>query len=514
MNIPVTAQYLLLPVEKNSPALRLTLSVGEKLLHEMELQLSKRSCCDFCAVVDVKDYQGQTLIIQGLPEELEGELSFQEEKPAYPAPAPKLHFAPPVGWMNDPNGLVCQDGVYHLFYQHNPYGVVWGNMHWGHTWSKDLIHWQQPEIALYPDDNGTIFSGSGVVDEKGIAGYGENALLFYYTAAGGKNQRDKEAGFTQRMAYSTDGGKTLVKSPAFCIPQIEGENRDPKVFYHKPSQGYIMVLYLDGHEFALLRSEDLQNWRELQRLSFRSMWECPDLFELNVRGTDEKKWVFWSADGYYVTGQFDGWKFRPESDVKTAYQGRLPYAAQTYSGTPGRTVMIPWLRQGHPHGNHCGVMGIPMELDLVRDSHGCHIAFTPVQEYQAMKAEGVQLTEEYVLSGKPVELVVTWPARVARGQTDIHVSGITISVDFDREIIRVTESASHAWKLDAEITVGQRMELHVVVDNEVLEIFNTNGTLYGAVEVSENALEQTIRMGGSAQRDVLPGSAMVYPVNV
>jgi ribosome-associated translation inhibitor RaiA len=113
-----------------------------------------------------------------------------------------------------------------------------------------------------------------------------------------------------------------------------------------------------------------------------------------------------------------------------------------------------------------------------------------------------------------VELVVTWPARVARGQTDIHVSGITISVDFDREIIRVTESASHAWKLDAEITVGQRMEIHVVVDNEVLEIFNTNGTLYGAVEVSENALEQTIRMGGSAQRDVLPGSAMVYPVNV
>lgn len=512
----ISARYLWLPVRKEPPAARLFLLVDGDIIQEIDIHLGQKERYDFYAAVDMKEHLGKTLEIKGLPEGFEEGVFLRDGKPEYSAPAPKLHFAPTTGWLNDPNGLVYCDGIYHLFYQYNPYGLVWGNMHWGHTWSRDLIHWQEPEIALSPDDTGRMYSGSGLVDKEGKAGYGKNALLFYYTATEGKSfwSMRKGQNVTQRLAYSVDNGHTIVKTGRVVFSQGRGEDRDPKVFYHKESGAYIMALYLDSREFMLLRSENLLDWKECQRMNFKGMWECPDLFELQVRGSKEKKWVFWSADGYYVVGSFDGWYFRQESEVQTAYIGRLPYAAQTYSNTEGRTVMVPWLRQGQPRGTHCGLMGLPMELDLVHDVQGYHIAFTPVREYQALKGEPVPLTEGYQMNGKPAEVALIWPAGTNSGQIDLFVGDLQIRLDFAREMLRVKDADSHYWKLDADLFTDRRLELSFIVDNEVVEIRNGLGTLYGVVEAQEDVLEHAIRLEAPTKAEATPQSALVYPVRV
>ena len=238
---------------------------------------------------------------------------------------PALHFTAETGWINDPNGLVYADGVYHLYYQWNPFGTEWGNMHWGHAVSRDLITWEHRPVALMPDEFGTVYSGCGWQDHEGVAGFGKDALLFYYTAAGGSNQWSTDQGnkHTQRLAISTDGGETLQKVGT-VIEHIKGENRDPKIFWHAESGAYIMVLYLDGTEFAIFRSADLLHWQESQRFSAERMWECPGLFALPVEDRPgEKKWVFWSADGYYRIGDFDGYAFHPETEVLTGYDTKL-----------------------------------------------------------------------------------------------------------------------------------------------------------------------------------------------
>ena len=184
--------------------------------------------------------------------------------------------------------------------------------------------------------------------------------MFYYTAAGGSNKWSVDAGnkHTQWLAVSYDGGDTLEKKQEI-LGHIKGENRDPKVFYHKESDSYIMALYLEENEFAIYRSDDMIHWTESQRFEAEGMWECPNLFKLQVEGEPEEyHWVFWSADGYYMTGSFDGYKFTPDSEVLMAYETKLPYAAQTYEGVEDRTILVSWLRTENDRGGYRGMMAI------------------------------------------------------------------------------------------------------------------------------------------------------------
>ena len=263
MILNVEKPYIWLPVSKNAPERKLHFYIEGKKIQEIDIHLGKTDC-EFYGCWDASAFLGKDLQIEGADKELlEG--IFCYGKPydnVYPY-RPKLHAAPATGWHNDPNGMVYADGFYHLYYQWNPYGSMWGNMQWGHVKSKDLYHWEQEGLAIAPDETGTVYSGCGIQDKDNLTGYGEGALLYFYTAAGGRNQWSVDAGnlFTQRLAYSTDGGKTLQRSEKFCMPHIVNENRDPKVFYHKESKAFIMVLYLDGYDFAVYRSTYLLNWK-------------------------------------------------------------------------------------------------------------------------------------------------------------------------------------------------------------------------------------------------------------
>ena len=224
---------------------------------------------DYFARFTVKDFTGKTLILKGCGDEAffagirqvdcefeESDLDFSNES----LPRPKYHFTAARGWINDPNGLVYKDGVYHLYFQYNPFDTRWENMSWGHATSRDLINWTQQETVMYPDENGYMFSGSGFVNKNGCLGLPEDALMFYYTAAGECRPWTAERLFTQRLAYSIDGGKTLIKTDRGVVPVISHENRDPKVFWHEETKSYIMILWVDGNEFAILRSTDLEKW--------------------------------------------------------------------------------------------------------------------------------------------------------------------------------------------------------------------------------------------------------------
>ena len=475
MIITVTSNYLWMGVSRKAEVRKLHFFCDKKKIKEIDIRLAEDEA-EYFAAADLSIFSGREIEITGdFPEDLFKEMHLSDKKPvnAY-AYRPLLHFTPETGWMNDPNGLVFKDGTYHLFNQWNPYGTDWGNMHWGHAVSRDLIHWEYKETAMEPDETGTMFSGSGFIDTADDAGFGKEALLFFYTAAGGANQWSREAGnpFTQQLAVSLDHGKTLEKK-GLILDHIKGGNRDPKVFWHEKSQAYIMVLFLDGYEFAVFRSKDLLHWQESQRFSADKMRECPDLMELKVDNVpDEKKWVFWSADGYYMVGDFDGFRFTPESEVLSAYDTTLPYAAQTYSGIPDKTISIAWLRTQSDRGNFRGMMSIPSELSLLKVNNDYKMRFTPVSQlYQAftrkenLAADRDELTT--VMEGSPVLIKASWlpgyEKRVNIGEQELHIQG------------------------------GSR-EAIILVDHGIIEYYAEEGLLYGAVEAEEKVLYGSVHI--------------------
>ncbi len=514
MIIPITEPYLWLPVNKERPEVKLHFYQEGKKVQEIDVHLGGTED-SFYTWMDVRPYLGTELEIQSQAEkeQLYGIFCCKEKvQNVYPF-RPKLHFSPEIGWHNDPNGLVFADGVYHLYYQWNPYGVVWGNMHWGHAVSRDLIHWEHRPMAIAPDDRGTAYSGCGWVDEENLAGYGKGSLLFYYTAAGGRNQWSADQGvqFTQRLKVSTDGGDTLLSTDHCILEHVIGENRDPKIFYHKESSAYIMALYLDGYEFAIYRSRDLISWEEASRLSIKGMWECPDLFQLDVENEPgEKKWVFWSADGYYVVGSFDGYTFTQESQVQMAYSTRLPYAAQSYAGVKDRVISVAWLRMENDRGNYRGVMSLPAELSLVKQGDSYRIKMQPVRELRSLRGPWRELVMEKAekegarrrsgapferlslpLQGTPAELAIRW-APQNKGKTRLLLGNYEIVVNFARETISFCDQEKHFDTAIIPFCPRNPMSLTLILDQEVIEFFGNDGIIYGAVETGENVLRKVL----------------------
>jgi fructan beta-fructosidase len=265
---------------------------------------------------------------------------------------------------------VYQNGVYHLYFQYNPFDTEWDNMSWGHGVSEDLLHWEQKDTTLLPDEDGMIFSGCGVVNEFGLLGLPKDALLYFYSAAGDSNELSKGKEFVQKLAYSLDGGTTLIKKQTI-LTTVCKENRDPKIFWHDKTKAYVMCLWLEKEEFAIFRSIDLEHWEISQRFVLEGGFECPDLFELTIEKNnastikDESKWVFWCADGFYYLGDFDGYEFHLDGTRKEAYGTKIPYAAQTISNIGSKVISIPWLRTKTIENLYTGCMGIPREFSLV-----------------------------------------------------------------------------------------------------------------------------------------------------
>lgn len=470
LTLSISQSYLLIPVKLGAEKQLLTVFSAqdkEKKLYEFEVPFPRGGeAPDWFAAIPMRRHRGETLLLCApIPDE---ELSTVRQAENRPEPAPGrpiVHFAPEHGWMNDPNGLVrLADGTARLYCQYYPFGVEWGMMHWGSAKSRDLLHWETGDIALFPDEAGTMFSGCGWRDAENAAGFGPDALLFYYTSAGGTDAPwSRDGVFTQRLAVSTDGGETLEKQPGLLLPNLAHANRDPKVFYHAPSGAYCMALYLSENDFALFRSPDLTHWEQTQFLTLPEMWECPDLFPLSVDG--EEKWVFWSADGYYAVGSFDGWRFTPEQPVRMAYGNRIPYAAQTFPREEGRVLSVAWLRLPNAGRGYTGVMALPAELSLVRDGEGWALRMHPCRELFSALRE----VPEGKAPDAPWLLCSTIPADA--GRAHLSFPGGEIVLDMDAGTGRFGET-------DLTFAPKQPLSLSLLADRAVFELTLADGAFW------------------------------------
>jgi len=303
---------------------------------------------------------------------------------------PQFHFTSKRNWLNDPNGMVYYDGEYHLFFQHNPTGLHWANMHWGHAVSKDMIHWKQRPHALRPYAGGAIWSGSAAVDWKNSTGFGKpgkdahKPIVVCYTHA--------HHPFRQALAYSNDRGRTwtLYKgNPVLHNQGVHSGERDPKIFWHEPAKKWVMVLYLKRGLARIFNSDDLKKWVRTSDVTGRNFNSCPDMFDLPVDGDEKKtKWVLYDAMFRYSIGTFDGKTYKIEATPGRGDAGRNFYAAQTFNDTPdGRVIQVAWMRgsdfpkKGMPFNQQ---MSFPCELTLRTTDEGIRLYRWPVKEIESL----------------------------------------------------------------------------------------------------------------------------------
>lgn len=416
----VTEDYLHIPVKMSAQEVWVRMEVDGVWQEEFRCPLVTSGEPDFYGNLYVGPWKGKTvtLIAEDVPAEtspldgvMESDVKSHEDTIYTESRRPRFHFSTRTGWVNDPNGLVYHDGVWHLFYQHNPYSTRWGNMTWGHATSPDLIHWTEWPTAIHPDKLGTIFSGSGVVDHRNTSGLQPAEsdvapIVLFYTYDGGTARFG--APVTQGMAYSADGGQTFTKydkNPV--LPHIIGGNRDPKVIWHEESQKWIMALYMDGEDYALFGSENLKDWEKLCDIKNLGCSECPDFFPLAVDGDEDNvKWVFWGGNGKYLVGTFDGKEFHRETEPLTNRYGGNDYAAMTFSNAPAeRRIQISWMATwGDTESTFAGMpfnhqFTVPRELTLRATPAGPRLFMMPVKEVETLRGDEVM---EYHISRKGI----------------------------------------------------------------------------------------------------------------
>ena len=384
----IRKRYLVFPVRREGEETPVVFTVEGNLVYDLTMRLTTNKP-DFYAFVDVSRFLGQDVTIAAengdLPA-IEQTDSWDERAPLCPETRPLLHFAPRNGWNNDPNGLVYANGTYHMFFQYNPCDVVWGNMHWGHATSTDLIHWQEQEIALYPDELGVMFSGSAIVDERNLLGLKQgdtDVILLFYTAEP-INQLAKGLETTQCLAYSIDNGQTFVKYPGNpIVPTIVNGNRDPKVQWDEASQRYVMALFLDSDRYAILHSTDLLHWEKVQELHLEGDNECPDLLLMTAED-GQRKAVMGGAHGLYQVGDLVDGYFVPTQPIRHLYLNEYCYAHQTYSGTPGRVLQTTWHRANVEGAAFSQELSFPCELVLKKQEAAYQLHILPAREMDSL----------------------------------------------------------------------------------------------------------------------------------
>lgn len=407
IHINTPSKYLLLPVEEATGESKLYMIVDNDVVRTLDIRLAVNKV-DYFVPLDISGYSDKNISFnfQRTPENAicwkEIKLSDQFDASNREKFRPVYHFTPAWGWMNDPNGMIYKDGEYHLFYQYNPYGSMWGNLSWGHAISKDLVSWEHMPVAIDPDGLGLIFSGSCVVDTDNTAGFGAGAIIAFYTSAGGRQ--------TQSMAYSTDNGRTFKKYDRNPILTSKAHDfRDPKVFWHADTKKWIMVLAV-GQEMQIFSSANLKDWAFESSFGegqgvHAGVWECPDLFELPVRGTKEKKWVllcninpggpFGGSATQYFVGTFDGKTFTNESPdlIKWMDYGKDHYATVTWSNAPqDRKIAIAWMSNWDyannvPTKQYRSANSVPRDLELYSRNGHTYLSSQPSPELLKLRGK-------------------------------------------------------------------------------------------------------------------------------
>lgn len=431
---------------------------------------------------------------------------------------PLYHHTPAYGWMNDPNGMFYKDGKWHLYYQWNPYGSKWQNMTWGHSVSSDLINWEHLPAALTPDALGAIFSGSAAVDHTGSAGFGKDAVVAMYTSAGHSQM--------QSIAHSSDNGTTFEVYAGNPVITLSTEARDPKIFRNEKTGEWNMVLaHALQHGVLFYSSPDLKNWTLNSEFGNEGatggVWECPDLFELEVEGTGEKKWVlivninpggpFGGSATQYFIGDYDGKTFTPDKDengeVPTKWMdyGKDHYATVTWSDAPdGRRVALGWMSNWEyadqvPTMQYRSANTLPRDLSLFRADDGqVYLAGVPSPEVLKLRGKAIATSGKFNVgkSGRIFSLPkkndgiceIAADLDVKKdGNVDLTLSNadgekVTISYDgsvlkFDRMHGTFTDISHHFPSVtEAPVFVKDgKISLRIFVDHGSVEVFSADG---------------------------------------
>ena len=511
-DIVITTPLLHLPVKNGAPKRDVGVLLNGKIERHFSIELAADAAnADWWAPLDVADWHGKTLSMEThLPENsialdaISQDAKLRDGANLYrEALRPQLHFSAQRGWLNDPNGMVYADGEYHLYFQHNPYGTEWGNMHWGHAVSRDLAHWRELPIALYPfAPNDAVFSGSAVVDKDNSSGWKQDAneliVAAYTSTARG-----------EAIVYSNDRGRTFTEYAN--NPVVKHNGRDPRLLWHAPTQRWVMAVYSeDGsqsdetqkHRIDFYSSPDLKAWTFESRIN--NFYECPDIFELPLDGDAKNtRWILTAANSEYRIGSFDGKTFTPESGKLIGSRGRGFYAAQTFSHDPkGRTVQIGWMQAPSPAMSFNQAMSLPLQLSLRSTPAGPRLAWSPVEELKLLHTKTHDLGAPNLRPGAPnpaaqvsgelLELRATFTPP-ATGEVRFNLRGVPIIYNADKQQLSVQDLRVPLQSREGKI------ELKIFTDRTVYEIFANDGLVYVPLPIIPDAKNRAVDISASGE---------------
>lgn len=541
--------YLNIPVTETNKLVRAKISLEGKMLDVFTVKLATADP-DYWVFFDVTPYQGKTITIDITTANVMGGGAFtnitrmnnvvkkeSNEDPVkglkmvfadnkFPGQdslykeklRPQVHFSSQRGWINDPNGLIYYNGQYHLYYQHNPYGWAWGNMHWGHAVSTDLVHWKQLPEAIYPfTDRDAAFSGSAIYDPQNTAGFRKNGidpLIAVYTSTG--------RGECIKLSY--DNGKTFIDYEG--NPILKHRGRDPKVFWYEPGKHWVMVVWdeektkqlSDGtsaiiSQHLIYTSADLKTWT--YQSGVPGFYECPELFPLPVEGSPgQTKWVMYDATGRYAIGDFDGKKFTIQQHMKKYdYGGGYFYAAQIFNNEPkNRRIQIGWGRgitaPGAPFNQ---AMFIPTELKLKNTFDGLRLCPTPIPEIAKLHYNQQTFENKLINANTPLTVTSTADpihliAEIEKGdatQFGLSIQGFEILYNDLLGVFSTNEKSKPAFEYIKPNT--EIFKIEAIVDKNILEVFINDGELYyvAPFEMEKNGKIEVFVKGFGGNRKIL-----------
>ena len=458
-SLKVDSTHLVVPVANAKQAMQLGIYDGETLVQSFKVALPKPGEAHWLASYPLDHFglDGKQIIVKPIDgakvdeaykdafgmircgDDLPQQMADDYSKPY----RNQFHASTRRGWNNDPNGLVYHNGKYHLYYQYNPFGIGWGNMHWGHFESTDLINWKEKPIALYQKTlRDMMFSGGGFVDFNNSAGLGKDTQFAAFTSTGRG----------ECLAYSKDGGQTFTELPE--NPVVKHHGRDPKIIWYAPEQKWVMAVYnteecaetraipsADPKKFknancAFYESKDLRKWTRTGAFTDpdrAAVHECPELFQLSCG--DETKWIIYGAQNRYSIGHFDGETFKKEAGPFGSRHGSF-YAAQTFSDVPdGRRIQIGWVRTANYLDKFPGqrvnqAFSLPHEMTLVKTPEGLRVAFNPVKEVEKLRGEELATLDD--CKGELTEVVIEFEEG---GLHELMINGIDAS--FEGKLARI-----------------------------------------------------------------------------
>ncbi len=527
-------KYLMLPVQESNDDARIVVLVDGNIDRTVNVRLAK-SKVDYFVPLDLTSYNGHDVLLNVITTQNRSNIREAKDDACWKNLSltdtfdisnrekyrPAYHHTPLYGWMNDPNGMFYKDGVWHLYYQWNPYGSKWQNMTWGHSSSTDLVNWSHHPAAIEANGLGAVFSGSSVVDTENTAGFGKNAVVALYTSA--------DLSQIQSIAHSVDHGHTFEIYPGNPVITLESEARDPNMFWDTANNRWVLSLaHALDHEMLFFTSPDLKNWT-LQSAFGKGkgaqdgVWECPDLFKLKVDGTDEEKWVlvcninpggpFGGSATQYFVGDFDGTTFKADTDAdgniptKWMDYGKDHYATVSWSGAPdNRRTLIGWMSNWQyaaevPTLQYRSANTLPREAGLFKNADGqIYMSSAPspelvnIRDKEIVKVNNKSAGRKKRVFSLPVsndgvcEILLDLDCRRA-DSVDIRIAN-----NADESVTLRYNSSDHTLSFDRRhsgivdfsqdfpaVTVAptfendKKISLRIFIDKSSMEVFGNNG---------------------------------------